>query len=456
MACFFKKHRPASIDDIDHYEDIRYEHQKEIRETLGATSAILLPETSKGKGKKGKKRAAESISNAAALKDFGVEYSKTSRAMCAGCGNNIMKDVVRIKHIDYTTEVGMKFGGQPIWHHVDCFAKIRGDYNFYLGGEVLPGYENLSPADKKILTEAVTAIELTESQAKKLKSEPRDKDEVATENKLEDLIAKQTKQLFKVRDAIKPITTKSLLNDILNANGSGMVEGADGMLDRVADFLTFGAISKCQKCNKGDMIFAKYGYMCNGNVDEWTLCENFEVNPKRVKCKIPTHLKGDKKEGGFFVKYKPKIEDRAVRPKIDIKIKKDEDGKRHFKLEREKEPLYGMHCILLGQTVAQKDDLKKKIVRLGGKVVTKFQDKIAFVVSNAEEVEKLNMRMMEAKSFEIQVVPDSFIEAIENDKRAETIEKIKSMSISPWGSDPLIRIPQEEDKTERVSFFNFR
>lgn len=80
--CFFQKHRPASVDDMDHFENIRYEDQQTIRDKIGSTSGILLPQTSKGK--KGKKRAASdtdgSASNAALLDDFGIEYSKSSRA----------------------------------------------------------------------------------------------------------------------------------------------------------------------------------------------------------------------------------------------------------------------------------------------------------------------------------------------------------------------------------------
>lgn len=123
---------------------------------MTATQGILLPETSKGK--KGKKRAADDSgagSSNAALKDFGVEYAKSSRATCAGCGNLIMVNEVRVKKIDYTTEVGMKFGGQPIWHHPECFVKIRGDYNYYLGGSDLPGFSDLSAADKKMLKETI-------------------------------------------------------------------------------------------------------------------------------------------------------------------------------------------------------------------------------------------------------------------------------------------------------------
>ena len=67
------------------------------------------------KGKE-KKRDADDL----ALKDFGVEYAASGRVMCAGCQIKIPKAEVRIKKTVYDTEVGMKFGGHALWHHVDC------------------------------------------------------------------------------------------------------------------------------------------------------------------------------------------------------------------------------------------------------------------------------------------------------------------------------------------------
>lgn len=89
------------------------------------------------------------------MKDFGIEYSRSSRAECVGCQNKIMKEDVRVKKVVFDTEVGFKFGGQPLWHHLECFAKIRGDYGFYLGGDQLPGFSSLSPEDKKTVKKAI-------------------------------------------------------------------------------------------------------------------------------------------------------------------------------------------------------------------------------------------------------------------------------------------------------------
>lgn len=84
-----------------------------------------------------------------------MEYSKSSRADCVGCHNKIMKEDIRVKRVVYDTEVGAKFGGQPLWHHLNCFASIRGDYGFYLGGDSLPGFGELSPGDKKLVKDAI-------------------------------------------------------------------------------------------------------------------------------------------------------------------------------------------------------------------------------------------------------------------------------------------------------------
>lgn len=95
---------------------------------------------------KGKKRAAASSSKA--LKDFGVEYAKSGRAACPACFLKISKDEIRIKKTVYDTEVGMKFGGQALWHHVECFAQLRSDLGWFESGEALPGFKSLSKDDR--------------------------------------------------------------------------------------------------------------------------------------------------------------------------------------------------------------------------------------------------------------------------------------------------------------------
>lgn len=125
----------------------------------------MVPEP-KAKGSKGKKRGAEAEStssngnglSAALLNDFGVEYAKSGRAACAACFIKISKDELRIKKTVYDTEVGMKFGGQAIWHHVECFAQLRTELGWLESGEFLPGFKVLTKDDKETVKKHIPYV----------------------------------------------------------------------------------------------------------------------------------------------------------------------------------------------------------------------------------------------------------------------------------------------------------
>ena len=114
------KQRPLSTAQIDHFESIRIEDQQAIISKIQDFSAI--PQSTKGKKRPSTEAKLEHV--VMLIKDFGVEYAKSGRSLCCGCQVKIMKDEVRVKKIFYDTEVGMKFGGQPFWHHLDCFSKV--------------------------------------------------------------------------------------------------------------------------------------------------------------------------------------------------------------------------------------------------------------------------------------------------------------------------------------------
>lgn len=52
------------------------------------------------------------------------------------------------------------------------------------------------------------------------------------------------------------------------------------------------------------------------------------------------------------------------------------------KVHRPAPPLKNMQVVILGKTNTPKDELKTQITTMGGKVVTKIHDKLAFVISN--------------------------------------------------------------------------
>ena len=96
-----------------------------------------------------------------------------------------------------------------------------------------------------------------------------------------------------------------------------------------------------------------------------------------------------------------------------------------------------MEFVILGKTTKSKDELKKEIQRLGGKLITRISDKLAAVISTPEEVEKMGKRMEEVKKSDIQVVSEDFLEEA---KDGDAIALISKKSICSWGSDPKKRI----------------
>lgn len=116
---------------------------------LGSGIAAVIPLSKKGKGKKRSADVSTSKEMAMLIKDFGIEYAKSGRASCAGCHQKIPKDEVRIKKMAHDTEIGMKFGGQAIWHHVECFAQLRTELKWFETAEKLPGFQDLSKEDKE-------------------------------------------------------------------------------------------------------------------------------------------------------------------------------------------------------------------------------------------------------------------------------------------------------------------
>lgn len=439
--CFFQKLRPTTEGDIAHFEGLRYEDQQKVREKIAGLSSVVVPSAS-GKGK-GKKRTAE---QSMALKDFGVEYASSGRAVCRGCEIKILKDEVRVKKVDYTTEVGMKFGGQAMWHHAECFAKLRSELGYFEKAEALPGFNSLKKEDKAKLKELLPAVKPEEVPEKKLKAEPKDEVDSALEAHDEKLYAQQQKAFFKIRDKLKDLDIKKNdLISILTRNNQAVPEGFDACMERVCDILTFGALKPCPKCN-GQYVLQKSAYMCEGNLTEWVKCLNTDKKPPRVPTKVPSEIK---KAFSFLEKYKSVVSDRVIKyvpPSLNTtmkKVKKEETSEP--KIKREKPPLYELQFVILGKTATPKDQLKDKILKLGGKVTTKITNTTAAIISTPEEVERMGSRMQEAKDLQIQVVPEDFIE---DAKSGGALSYITSKSICDWGSDPHTRIPQDEEKSK--------
>lgn len=91
-----------------------------------------------------------------------------------------------------------------------------------------------------------------------------------------------------------------------------------------------------------------------------------------------------------------------------------------------------MEFFIIGKTATSRSELKDAIQKLGGKLSTKLHDKLAAIISNAKEVERMNEKMTEAKSMGIQVITDGFVDELD---KSGAIEYIKTKSICDWGND---------------------
>lgn len=434
--CFFKKQRPKSADEIGRLNALRNADQKRIREAIISTSSGLVMPVEKGKKGKASKRAAESSSGA--LRDFAVEYSKSSRATCRVCEIKICKDEVRISKTVFDTEVGQKFGGQPLWHHVKCFAEARNDLLYLASGEDLPGFNSLKKEDKAMVKKEIPALKGNDIPVKKLKEEPIDIDqEIALDKKID----KQNNQYFKYRDLLSHYSKKKL-HEILQANSQDTPPGIEECLNRVADIMTFGALKPCSECKQGQYVLDTYGYKCTGNISEWSKCQNVTQKPERVAFIVPAAYKKEPE----FKKFKPKVSVRLFKsaPKPQFIVVKKEDTVDGIKKERPIPPLKHLQFFIYGKVKTPKEELKKRILKLGGSVASKLHDEIAAVISTKKDVDRMPNKMEEIKEKDIEVVEETYLDSIDSKGTiSDSLQLIKVNNIAEWGSDPLKRIPQD-------------
>ncbi|XP_055693222.1 poly [ADP-ribose] polymerase [Lutzomyia longipalpis] len=445
-TCFFEKQRPASEGDISGFASLRTEDQDFISKEIAKLNGPGTSGTS-GKGK-GKKRGAENT----LLKDFGVEYSKSDRATCCGCQQKILKAEVRIKKVVYDTEIGMKFGGQPLWHHVECFAKCRGELMYFTTGDQLPGFNTLSKEDKAAVKKALPAVKEADMPVtvKKAKVEKEDEDDKATKEK----IKKQNDKYFKLHRLLEDSKmTKNHFWEILEHNKQDTQEGKDASLNLVCDILTFGALERCTEC-KGQLVFSDNGYKCTGSISEWSKCLNVVKEPKRFKAKIPQHIV----ENFGLEKVKPKVETRAIKyhavsAAVAQSMVKKENGNDEAdgpKVTREKGKLYNMEFFLMGRLTRSKDDIRAALRPFGGRVGSRLHENTMAVIATENEVEKMSSRMEQVKELKIQVIPESFLDEIAT---IDVFNYITSNSLCDWGADPSTRVKAEEAKSKSKSIY---
>lgn len=139
-------------------------------------------------------------------------------------------------------------------------------------------------------------------------------------------------------------------------------------------------------------------------MDEWTKCYDYVEKPERTKAKVPSELRGKCPELNKALLVQDRIAREGNIPAKSIKSVKSEEAENTGpRVKRAREPLYGLHFVALGNLKTPRDELKEMISKLGGKLTTKLHDKLAAIISNKDEVSKMNKRMQEVQDLDIQV-----------------------------------------------------
>lgn len=141
----------------------------------------------------------------------------------------------------------------------------------------------------------------------------------------------------------------------------------------------------------------------------------------------------------LFRSYKSKVKKRVFKvtaPSSSSSVKEEVDGP---KIQGRPLPLKNMQFVILGRTQKSKEELKKEILLLGGTVTTKIHEDLAAVISNQNELEKMNKRMEDVQACDIQVITEDFIEEAKEYTDAP-IMLLKNKTISSWGGDINARL----------------
>ena len=93
-----------------------------------------------------------------------------------------------------------------------------------------------------------------------------------------------------------------------------------------------------------------------------------------------------------------------------------------------------MELVLIGNFSRPTADIEKQIRQMGGKVVTEVHDRVAAIISTADEVQKMGRQMEVARMYDIQVVTEDFLKETQSPD-VDPIGYILSESICDWGSN---------------------
>lgn len=98
-------------------------------------------------------------------------------------------------------------------------------------------------------------------------------------------------------------------------------------------------------------------------------------------------------------------------------------------------PLFNMEFVILGNNLTRsRNEIERMVKKLGGKIAPSIHYKLAAVISNEEELQKMSEQILTAKLYGIQIVSEAFLTEVA-ELNIDPILYIISQSICDWGGD---------------------
>uniref|UniRef100_A0A2H1VI59 Poly [ADP-ribose] polymerase n=1 Tax=Spodoptera frugiperda TaxID=7108 RepID=A0A2H1VI59_SPOFR len=426
--CFFTSNQPTSTAEIGNFCNLKNDDQARIKSQIEKPMGMVVPVTKPSNPKK-RPTDPEAVSNVLALKDYTIQCCKSNKISCTHCGIKICKDEIRISKNVFNNSLQKKV---PSSYHIKCFLELRNELHFYAGGESIPGFKTLKKKDKEMVMAEIKPLSDDEIPTKKLKTETSEEDKKK--------MVEQNELFHKYRKALS-VLSKQDMEKLLEANSQKLRynSGPNERLDSLAECMAFGKLEPCEVCKQGQLVLLTNKYKCTGHLTEWTKCTYVTQNPKRLPMVIPTEFA----KNPIFENFTPTTDVRLFETAPEPEAKLVTPAKKE--VVSVIPPLKDLQFYFYGD-VNNKEEIHKRILKLGGVVITQLLDTTAAVVSTKADVDKMLFKMKEIQSKDIQVVEETFFDVIEKASSctvAQSLELIKENNIADWGSDPASRIPTQ-------------
>ncbi|XP_031626910.1 poly [ADP-ribose] polymerase-like [Contarinia nasturtii] len=416
MKCFFKTCLPRTEAAFDGYANLRFADQLAIKVHLGTMEVDSDDDEKQPR-----------------LPDFAIEYSRGDYDECIGCQQNIKTKELRIMNVVYDTKHNTAFDGKANWYHVICFARTRSELGWLQGAESIPGFKRLSIQDKETVMNQIPLISRELHKPIEKRTNPKHIDH-------DKLIEIQNKEYYELYDNLANYVSVDDRYTILRANFQLTPQSSVDLLYHLTDIIMFGALSPCNKCNTGELIFANSDYKCM-QISNWSNCGNNVKEPLRRPTIISSNL---------LAKYPFLKTNQPIRTRVLHSFRLVDENGQDLVYTPYEHPLFNMEFVLMGNLKKSNQEIEKIIRKMGGTVVSVIHSKLAAVISNRIEIERMGFQMKEAKRLKIQVVSEDFLTAINT---TDPILFIISESICDWGGDPYARIPQKDLIRKDTEFY---